>query len=352
MPDKPFFAYFAPGPPTPPTTSPRSGSDKYRGRFDAGWDALRRRDLRPAEGAGSASRRCRAHRTSRGDPGLGRHARRAEAGARPSDGGLRRLPRAHRPSRRPADRRPRGARDPRRHPGLLHHRRQRGQRRGDAATARSTRLLVFNRSMDLETAEFLTAHIDEFGTPDGQQPLRRRLGPRHVHALPVDQAGGLALRRHPQRDDRPLARRVRAPRARSAPSSTTSSTSPRPSSTWPGIPEPTFVNGIQQMPLARRRAWPTASTTPRRRPRETQYFEMVCNRGIYHKGWTAVTRHSIPWLCRRETPAARRRRLGALRHQHRLDPGPRPGAEHPEKLVELQRLFLIEAVKYGVLPAR
>jgi arylsulfatase A-like enzyme len=29
--------------------------------------------------------------------------------------------------------------------------------------------------------------------------------------------------------------------------------------------------------------------------RETQYFEMLCNRGIYHKGWTAVTRHSIPW---------------------------------------------------------
>ena len=28
---------------------------------------------------------------------------------------------------------------------------------------------------------------------------------------------------------------------------------------------------------------------------ETQYFEMFCNRGIYHKGWTAVTRHSTPW---------------------------------------------------------
>ena len=28
---------------------------------------------------------------------------------------------------------------------------------------------------------------------------------------------------------------------------------------------------------------------------ETQYFEMFCNRGIYHKGWTAVTRHGIPW---------------------------------------------------------
>ena len=37
--------------------------------------------------------------------------------------------------------------------------------------------------------------------------------------------------------------------------------------------------------------------------RETQYFEMVCNRGIYHKGWTAVTRHSIPWLFGATLPA-------------------------------------------------
>jgi arylsulfatase A-like enzyme len=29
---------------------------------------------------------------------------------------------------------------------------------------------------------------------------------------------------------------------------------------------------------------------------DTQYFEMFCNRGIYHKGWTAVTRHGVPWL--------------------------------------------------------
>ena len=29
---------------------------------------------------------------------------------------------------------------------------------------------------------------------------------------------------------------------------------------------------------------------------ETQYFEMFGNRGIYHKGWTAVTKHKTPWL--------------------------------------------------------
>ena len=36
---------------------------------------------------------------------------------------------------------------------------------------------------------------------------------------------------------------------------------------------------------------------------ETQYFEMFCNRGIYHEGWTAVTRHSTPWVIGPELPA-------------------------------------------------
>ena len=74
---------------------------------------------------------------------------------------------------------------------------------------------------------------------------------------------------------------------------------------------------------------------------------MFCNRGIYHKGWTAVTRHSVPWMAT-ESPA--------------FDDdvwelyGPTTGrrhdlaAEQPEKLHELQRLFLIEAGKYNVLP--
>ena len=90
-----------------------------------------------------------------------------------------------------------------------------------------------------------------------------------------------------------------------------------------GLPEPTFVNGVQQSPLrgrhhdllVRRRGAPTSATT-------TQYFEMFCNRGIYHQGWTAVTRHSIPWVVDRDA-RLRRRRLGALRAR-RLDAGARP----------------------------
>ena len=64
------------------------------------------------------------------------------------------------------------------------------------------------------------------------------------------------------------------------------------------------------------------STTPRRAEhRETQYFEMFGNRGIYHKGWTAVTRHSTPWDSVGTAARLRRRRLGAVRHEQGLDPG-------------------------------
>ena len=63
-----------------------------------------------------------------------------------------------------------------------------------------------------------------------------------------------------------------------------------------GLPEPKFVNGIQQTPIqgvSMRYSFDDAGADERH---ETQYFEMFGNRGIYHKGWTAVTRHKTPWL--------------------------------------------------------
>ena len=69
------------------------------------------------------------------------------------------------------------------------------------------------------------------------------------------------------------------------------------------LPEPTIVNGFEQQPI-HGVSMAYSSTTPDAADRrETQYFEMVCNRGIYHKGWTAVTRHSVPWLFGAELPA-------------------------------------------------
>ena len=103
MPDKPFFVYFAPGATHAPHHVPKEWIDKYKGKFDqAGTSSAKR----PSSGRRNwaSFRRMRADPAPRRDPGLGRHAGRAQAGARARDGGVRRVPGAHRPSRRPAAR--------------------------------------------------------------------------------------------------------------------------------------------------------------------------------------------------------------------------------------------------------
>ena len=67
--------------------------------------------------------------------------------------------------------------------------------------------------------------------------------------VPVDQAGRLALGRHPQRHDRALAQRLRGQGRGPQPVPPRDRRRRRPCSTPPGIPAPDFVNGIQQMPL-------------------------------------------------------------------------------------------------------
>src|SRR5207247_8513077 len=45
-PDKPFFMYFAPGATHAPHHVPKAWADKYKGKFDDGWDALRERTIK------------------------------------------------------------------------------------------------------------------------------------------------------------------------------------------------------------------------------------------------------------------------------------------------------------------
>jgi arylsulfatase len=115
--------------------------------------------------------------------------------------------------------------------------------------------------------------------------------------------------------------------------------------------EPKFVNGVQQTPMqgvSMRYAFTDPAADERH---ETQYFEMFGNRGIYHKGWTAVTRHKTPWLLVGEQAPAFDDDVWELydtntdwSQAHDL------AAEMPEKLAELQQLWLEEAGKYNVLP--
>jgi arylsulfatase len=118
-----------------------------------------------------------------------------------------------------------------------------------------------------------------------------------------------------------------------------------------GLPEPTFVNGIQQKPYEGVSLLYSFDDAKAAERHETQYFEIIGNRGIYHKGWTAVTKHRTPW----ETGAIKTTPFdndlwelydtkSDWSQAHDLS------KKMPEKLHELQRLWLIEAAKYNVIP--
>ena len=92
-----------------------------------------------------------------------------------------------------------------------------------------------------------------------------------------------------------------------------------------GLPEPVSVNGVQQRPIEGVSMLYSFNDAKAAEQHETQYFEMFGNRGIYHKGWTAVTKHGTPWvLVGAKDRAPRRRRLGTLRHEQGLEPSQRP----------------------------
>ena len=59
MPDKPFFVYFAPGATHAPHHVPKEWSDKYKGKFDDGWDALREETFKRQKKLRRGARRTR-----------------------------------------------------------------------------------------------------------------------------------------------------------------------------------------------------------------------------------------------------------------------------------------------------
>jgi arylsulfatase len=116
-----------------------------------------------------------------------------------------------------------------------------------------------------------------------------------------------------------------------------------------GLPAPASVNGIPQAPLdgvSMAYAFDNPEAAERH---ETQYFEVFCNRGIYHQGWTAVTKHSTPWVLER-LPAFDDDVWELYDTNTDWSQSHNLAAEMPEKLAELQQLWLEEARKNNVLP--
>jgi arylsulfatase A-like enzyme len=115
------------------------------------------------------------------------------------------------------------------------------------------------------------------------------------------------------------------------------------------LPQPVEVNGVKQRPMdGVSMLYSTDDPTAADR-RTTQYFEMFGNRGIYHDGWVACTRHSLPWLMVPNPPLEED--VWELYHVDQdFSEANDLAAREPAKLKELQAVFLAEAERNHVLP--
>jgi arylsulfatase len=348
MPDKPFFAYFAPGATHAPHHVPEEWSAKYKGKFDQGWDALREEVI----------------------------TRQKELGVIPQDAEL-----TARHEEIPAwdeipdDLKPVLARQMEIYAGFMEHTDHHVGRLIDAledlgvlehtivyyiigdngASAEGdvhgcfNEMINLNGANALQTTEFMASRIDDFGTPAAYNHYA--VGWAHAMDTPyqwtkqvashwggtrngaivhwpkgIEAQGELRSQFHHVIDVAPTILEAA------------------------GIPQPTSVHGVEQRPIegvSMLYAFDDAAAAERR---ETQYFEMFCNRGIYHQGWTAVTRHSTPWVVTPDLPRFADDVWELYDTNTDWSQAHDLAAELPEKLAELQELWLAEARKYNVLP--
>lgn len=115
------------------------------------------------------------------------------------------------------------------------------------------------------------------------------------------------------------------------------------------IPEPKSVNGNLQTPIEGVSMVYTFSNAEAASTHKTQYFEIFGNRGIYENGWLAHTVHRAAWEYQVRHPFLEDK--WELYHvDEDFSCANDLAGKNPEKLQEMQELFLKEAVKYHVLP--
>ena len=84
--------------------------------------------------------------------------------------------------------------------------------------------------------------------------------------------------------------------------------------------------------------------------RTTQYFEMFCNRAIYHDGWVATSQFGLPWDASTRAADFTKAPWQLYNIEADFSEADDLAAKNPEKLKELQARFLEEAKKYDALP--
>ena len=345
MPDKPFFMYYAPGATHAPHHVPKEWSDKYKGKFDGGWDKLREETI----------------------------ARQKKLGVIPKDAVL-----TERHKEIPAwnemgDLQPVLARQMEIYAGFMeqtdHYVGQLIDTLGDlkilddtliyliigdnGASAEGTIKGCFNEMTTLngmpgiETTEFLLSKIADFGTPNAYNHYA--VGWAHALCAPYQWTKQVASHWGGTRNGTI----VHWPKGIKGKGEVRTQFHhvidvAKTILEIAKLPEPAIVNSIGQAPFEG--VSMAASLNDAKTP-EThliQYFEMFGNRGLYHEGWTACTKHRTPWKA--DQPPPFDTDTWELYGPDDWTQSKNLAAENPQKLAELQRLWLIEATKYNVVP--
>jgi arylsulfatase len=346
MPDKPFFMYFAPGATHAPHHVPKEWIEKYQGQFDDGWDALRERTFARQKALGVIP------------PDAQLTPRPAEIPAWEA------MPEALKPVLR---------REMEVYAGFLAHTDHHVGRVIDAiadlgvlddtlvyyiigdngASGEGSLNGTFNEATTLnnlpgiETPEFLIDHLDDFGGPEAYNHYA--VGWAHAMDTPYQWTKQVASHWGGTRngtivswpngiDAKGEVRHQFCHVIDVAPTVLEAA----------GLPAPSFVNGIQQAPLEGVSMAYSFDDAEAEERHTTQYFEIVGNRGLYHQGWSAVTKHSTPWVVEDLPPFDDD--VWELYGPDDWTQVQNLAAENPEMLAHLQRLWLIEATKYHVLP--
>jgi arylsulfatase A-like enzyme len=349
MPDKPFFMYFAPGATHAPHHVPREWADRYKGKFNGGWSALREQIF----------------------------ARQKTLGVIPPEAEL-----TERHDEIPAwddmpeELLPVLRRQMEVYAGFLEHTDHHVGRLVDAlddlgvldgtlvfyiigdngASAEGTlngtfnEMINFNGAAALETPEFMSERLNDFGGPDSYNHYA--VGWAHALDTPYQWTKQVASHWGGTRNGTIVhwPNGIRAKRELRTQFAHVIDVAPTVLEAA-GLPAPTIVNSVQQTPLHGVSMAYSFDDPAADERHETQYFEMFGNRGIYHKGWTAVTKHATPWILVGQKKPAFDDDVWELYDTSKDWSQARDlSTEHPDKLHELQRVWLIEATKYNVLP--
>jgi arylsulfatase len=347
-PDKPFFVYFATGATHAPHHITPEWIAKYKGKFDQGWDQVREETFARQKKLGVIPANCELTRRSEGIPAWAE----TEQRMRPV---LARQMEIYAAFLEHADDHVGRVIDSLEDLGILDDTLVYYIIGDNGASAEGTLNGSFHEQAvgeapDMMTPEFLIERIDDFGTPKANNHYA--VGWAHAMNTPYQWTKQVASHFGGTRNGTIVhwPNGIKAKGQVRAQFHHLIDVAPTVLEAA-GLPEPTFVNGVMQEPMHGVSMVYSFDDAKAEDRHQTQYFEMLCNRGIYHRGWTAVTRHgNPPWVVvGKQGPLSDDvwelyDTTKDWSQAHDL------AKQMPEKVAEMQRLFELEAAKYNVFP--